>query len=398
MRYVSILALSVSYWIGWLAGAASGSRRRKSHPERQDLVAIGTFHNPNWVQAHVIPLRDACAGQMYLVTDSPLGVDGVHEIIAPAWMQKLFSRAGAKFIVTLRHCLKRKPRMIVGYHIFPAGIITIIVSALAGCRACYQVTSGALQIEGGGYKSENTVLANLARPSKLVERLAIRMTRCFDLLVVRGSNAENYLRANGVRCEIVTITGSVRYPDTVAPLAARPWDVMFVGRLTEYKRPDRLIKVLGKVAAGKPDVQVALVGDGPDREELEGMVAELGIGDNVNFLGRRADVLDLQQTAKIFILTSRWEGVSIALLEAMCSGTVPVVSNVGDMADFVINDETGYLVEQDDIDDYARRLLAILADDALWNTLSANARAISTRRVGVNEVVEMWQDAIYGEV
>jgi glycosyltransferase involved in cell wall biosynthesis len=102
-------------------------------------------------------------------------------------------------------------------------------------------------------------------------------------------------------------------------------------------------------------------------------------------------VEELLGRSRVFILTSRWEGLSIAMLEAMAAGAVPVVANVGDLADVIEDGGNGYLVAQDDIDGYADRCLRLLADEPAWGRCSAKAVSAALAHSGVDVVASQWR-------
>lgn len=149
------------------------------------------------------------------------------------------------------------------------------------------------------------------------------------------------------------------------------FDVIFLGRLTEPKNPQRLMRVCAKAARQKPDIQVAVVGAGELEAETRQLCQELGLQNNVRFLGFQSNPLKMLHDAKVMILTSRWEGTPMCALEAMALG-VPVVSTPTDGLKVLIEDGAdGYL--DDDDDGLAERILQIVSDPALRKTLAGNA-------------------------
>ncbi len=372
-RACAVVALVLIYSTTIIIARVAGFliRNRKL----QDGVFInGTFHNPNWFYAHVEPLVLSEHGRVSLVTDEKVGeYDSLDYYCPPPWANTLFTRAGAKMLWTFWYGLKSRANVYVGYHIFPSAVIALICARLTGAKAVYQVTSGPLELEGGGWNAENRLMVMLGKPSRLVEALALAVTREFDLVIVRGSRAEKYVRDAGYRNALEIVTGSVIAPASIDH-GNREYDVIFVGRLTEYKRPDRLIEVLAKVAERNTSFNAILVGEGPDRAELEARVSELGLESNIHFLGQRKDVPALMAKSKLFVLTSRWEGVSIAMLEAMSQGTVPIVSDVGDLRDFIRIGETGYILQEDENHDFANHIADLLDDESSRVRMAENAR------------------------
>lgn len=393
-RLVAIVVLSTVY-----AVAAGYSRlvrflwRGKKRATGR-VMLIGTFHNPNWFHAHVPPVVEANGGNVILVCDEPVDhIDGLQVIYPPRLANRLLSRAGAKLFWALAAAIRLRPDIVMGYHIFPSAIIGLIVGRSTNARVGYQMTGGQLETEGGGWHAENVVMSSLGRPSTVVERRVLSVVRQFDEVIVRGSRAKNHLRENRFAGPIRTITGSVVVPDEISGYDDREYDLIFVGRLTEYKRPDRLVEVIRRVVdSGVDDFRALIVGDGPDRAELEAQSATNGTADNIEWAGQRSDVPDLLQRARMFILTSRWEGVSIALLEAMVSGLVPVVSNVGDMADVVSNGDNGFIPHEEDIDAFVAAILDVARNRDRWNAMSARARESGVAKASRESVAARWRE------
>ena len=393
-RLLAISLLTIGYGVALLIAKLLPSPRPPGDRRRRGrILVIGTFHNPNWFFAHLEPLARCSASEVVLVADGHTGdIEGLTVIVPHPLASKVLSRAGAKFLWSIGYAIRHRPDLYMGYAIFPAATTALILGRLFRRPACFQVTSGKLELEGGGNRAENKVLSALGTPSPWIEKLAFALTRQFELLIVRGGRAEQYIRDFGGKNRIETITGSVEMPATCPPVAARSIDVIFVGRLTERKRADRFINVMHKVARDHPDVHAAIVGDGPDTEALQRQAADLGLEKQIEFLGLRSDVLDLQLKSRIFALTSRWEGVSIAMLEAMSCGTVPVVSDVGDLRDVVTSGDNGFVFDEDDIDSFAETISGLLADEARLAALSAAARKTVEDRCSREAVTRRWGD------
>jgi glycosyltransferase involved in cell wall biosynthesis len=391
-RAAAIVLLGAVY--GTVARLSRALERRARAPRSRagSILVIGTFHNPNWFHAHIRPLVASGIGEVVLVCDEMVErVNGVRFECPPRWMALALTRAGAKFVWALRCAFRYRPDLYMGYHIFPAAVSALALARLFGRAACYQATSGSDELEGGGWQMDNRALAALLRPSAYLERAALDMARAFDSIVVRGSSAQTYVRAIGYRGKLAVITGSVEAPAASPGFAERSIDLAFVGRLMEDKRPDRFITVAAALAKANPALRAVVVGDGPQSEGLKASVRELGLGANVEFLGKRSDVGELLARTRVFVLTSRSEGVSIAMLEAMAAGAVPVVANVGDLADFVRNDLTGFIVPQDDLAGYARAASRLLASEALWRGCSARARSAALAASGTEAVAARWR-------
>jgi glycosyltransferase involved in cell wall biosynthesis len=395
-RVGAIAILGALYGGAWLLCRALNRRGQGASGRSGCILAIGTFYNPNWIKAHIWPLARSGIGEVILVCDSEVSAMATAPIpqvrfeCPPFWMSAVLTRAGAKFVWSLRCALRYRPDLYMGYHIFPGAVSALIIARLANRPACYQDTSGPLELEGGGWHAENPLLAALQRPSRLIERAAAAVVREFDSVVVRGSGAEAYIRRIGYTGSMATITGSVEPAGEWRDFASRTIDIVFVARLTEYKRPDRFVAALAEVVKAHPQVRAAMIGDGPDAPALRAQAQALGIASNLEFLGRRSDVDELLARSRVFLLTSRWEGLSIAMLEAMAAGAVPVVADVGDLADLVETGSTGFVVAPDDIAGYARGCVRALASEAAWTALSRRAARSSLARSGIDAIARRW--------
>jgi glycosyltransferase involved in cell wall biosynthesis len=356
------------------------------------ILVLGTFHNPNWVRSHVVPLARSGVGEVLVVCDEPAKpLDNVRFECPPRWLQAALTRAGAKLAWSFVLAVRRRPDLFMGYHIFPCALMALILGRAFARPSCYQMTAGQLEVEGGGWHAENRLLRALDRPSALVERRAAAVIREFDSVVVRGSGAAAYVRKLGYTRHLEVITGSVTPLRDSFVFALRPIDIAFVGRLAEYKRPDRFVSAIAAIAGERPGLRAVLIGEGPLRGELRDQVRRLGLEANVEFLGQRADVEELLARTKVFMLTSRWEGVSIAMLEAMAAGAVPVVANVGDLHDRLESGRTGYLVAPDDIAGYARAAAGLLADVGTWGDCSRRATRLAVETSGTDAIAARWR-------
>lgn len=149
------------------------------------------------------------------------------------------------------------------------------------------------------------------------------------------------------------------------------YDAVFLGRLTYPKDPQRMIRVLAKVVRQKPDVKIAVIGQGDLEAETKALASELGITDNVAFLGFQSNPLKILHDAKVMLMTSRWEGLPMCVLESLAVGT-PIVSTPTDgVKERVEEGKNGFL--SDDDDTLAERIVEVLSDPALYTRLSAYA-------------------------
>lgn len=152
-------------------------------------------------------------------------------------------------------------------------------------------------------------------------------------------------------------------------------------RLAPQKGLDVLIDALPKVVANASrPLRVVIAGDGPQRTALESMVRERSLGQTVSLVGFRSDIPDLLQAADAIVLPSRWEGLSISLLEAMASARPIVTTRIGSNVEVTMDGRDALLVDRDDAESLAGALSRIITEPTLASELAAGARAAYEQR------------------
>jgi len=166
--------------------------------------------------------------------------------------------------------------------------------------------------------------------------------------------------ANGVDMERFDVSASRdQYPD----LDLSPEDFVFicVGRLEKIKGHDVLMKAFGKMKSMR-GVKLLIVGDGPVREEIENHVREQGLQHMVRMLGHRNDIPYLLNLSDCFVLSSRSEGLSCSIIEAMAAGLPVIATDVGGNSELVTDDVNGYLVPSENPDVLSTRIQIMIQD------------------------------------
>lgn len=388
-----ILLVSV-YGITWLVSGLAGIIPRRRWKPNGRIIVTGTFHNPGWYLSHVTPLIRSGVKEVILVVDEPhQELEGVRLICWPRWISKLLSRQGARAIWMLITGIRYRPDLYMGYHLGPGACTALMAGKIMGRPTCYQMTGGPVEIIGGGFEAAEGIGAPLGRSSKLIEKMALAVVNLFDLIVVRGNKAREFLVAHNVRHKVAIIPGSVRN-NQVLSKDKRNNHIVFVGRLSPVKQIDQFMRIVSSVKRTIPDIRAVIVGDGPLMTKMKEYAIELGIINNVNFLGKRRDVEEILVHSKVFVLTSKSEGLSIAMAEAMTAGVVPVVADVGELGSLVINGKSGYLVTPNNIEEFKDRILALLQDDQLWNQYSRSAIAAAKKQCDIEVVSRQWRQQI----
>ena len=171
-------------------------------------------------------------------------------------------------------------------------------------------------------------------------------------------------------------------------------NILFSGQLIERKGCDILLKAFSKVASKHPQARLFMLGDGPERAKLEGMVPDV-LRDRVIFFGHREprEIPDIFATAHVFCLPSRHDGWGVVINKAIGAGVPVVVSGaVGAGHDLVRDGVNGYLTRTDDLEQFAEVLGRIVGDEQLRARLAAASGGMA-RNWGLDEGVSRWLTA-----
>lgn len=167
-----------------------------------------------------------------------------------------------------------------------------------------------------------------------------------------------------------------------------------VGRLAPLKGLDYLLEAWKTVAATIPDVTLVIVGNGDLETDLKAQATALGLDGRVVFAGFRTDIPALLARADLFVLSSLWEGLPMAAIEAMAAGCPVVATAVGGTPEVVEHGNTGLLTSPRDADALAAAIFRLLSDhalsSALANTASAAVQARYTREAMVEATREVY--------
>ena len=166
-----------------------------------------------------------------------------------------------------------------------------------------------------------------------------------------------------------------------------PACVLYVGRLHPQKGLDTLLRAFATLRAALDHrVVLRIVGEGPLGGDLVRLAARLGVTADVDFAGRHEEVSGDLADADVFVLPSRAEGLSNALLEAMAAGIAPVVSDVPGNRDVVEDGKTGLVTTVDDPAELAAALRRLLTDDDLRAALGTGARRAAEQTYGLDAI------------
>ena len=277
---------------------------------------------------------------------------------------------------------------IVQYFEWRAGMIALMAARRAGgCRIVAARRS--VPKERGAQR----LLA------ELVVRAADRIIVNAELLRPSGRAGQRTdVIASGVDTDVFRPTDSDAEAKVRLGLAADRPVIGTVGRLEPRKGTATLVAAVAALRAeGRHDATLVVVGDGPLRAELAAGAERLGIRSHVRLLGDRADVSAVLAALDVFVLPSRTEGMSNALLEAMAMARPVVATAVGGTPEVIADGESGLLVAADDPTAMAAAIGRLLDAPVLAARIGAAARQTVEARYGARSMVRRLE-AVYAAV
>jgi glycosyltransferase involved in cell wall biosynthesis len=182
-------------------------------------------------------------------------------------------------------------------------------------------------------------------------------------------SARVHLVENAVLTDIPFRT---RYVQDMAPI------VVGVGRLSEQKNPLRFVRVAAEISKRMPNVRFLWIGDGELRAQVESAISSHAARVEITGWVSRHEVYELLSNASVYLQTSRWEGASLAVLDALAIGVPMVATDIAGNTDILQHDRTGILGHTDE--ELVRGVTRLLSDRSIWDSMNMAAHAeVETR-------------------
>lgn len=181
-------------------------------------------------------------------------------------------------------------------------------------------------------------------------------------------------------------------PDSVVAPGRRI--ALAAGRFAPAKAFDQMVEAAATIAKLSPDIDLVIAGDGPLRPAVQQKVAELGLDGRVHLPGRVGNMPDWYARSDVFVMSSRWEGMPMVMLEAMSSG-LPVVCYDFDYGprDILRNQVDGIIVPQGAAQALGEAVVGLIKDRDRLSAMSAEAQTIR-ERFGRKTIMRTWNEVL----
>jgi len=244
---------------------------------------------------------------------------------------------------------------------------------------------------------------------KVAEKASARYCNACKRIIVPSKIIEQVLKDYKVKTPIIRLPSGVDVFQTTERdrlMVRREYYILsdeklllYVGRLGKEKNLDLLLQAFQSIAVQHSPVRLMIVGDGPERKNLEKRVHRAGLKDNIIFAGylTKRDVFRCYQAADLFVFTSKTETQGLVLAEAMSVGLPVVAVNAMGVSD-ILEDGRGGILTEDSPTSFANTILMMLGDRDLWEKKSTEAKTKAqslTTAIMTDQLVKQYEEVLF---
>lgn len=210
-------------------------------------------------------------------------------------------------------------------------------------------------------------------------------------IIVQSQTMKDYYKGKlGEKCQIIFNPIFMSHDVVGCGLKSEKKNrIISVGRLAKFKNQKMMISAFGRFLVSHPDYCLCIYGEGECRHELEQHIEAEGLAGKVLLPGSTNKVFECIKDAKMFVLSSNYEGLSNALIEAMCIGLPCVSTKVSGSTDIIENRVNGLLVECGDEEQLVNAMTEVADNEALAKMIAENATHLFDR-LSIDAISNVW--------
>lgn len=348
-------------------------------------VAVVTGLSDDKARGEIIPIASLPeVEEVYLVRRYPLSMPKVTTYAPPVTIRGSLLLSELYRVLTILYLsLFKKPDVYIGIYFTLHGVYAGIAGKIFN-------------------KPVIQLLIGTDRPKVEASKFYLQLLGSADYVGVRGNTSRKRLVELGIGPERIFIPTGVNALDfeRFKPSSKeKHFDLVYVGRIDNNKQVRKIIQAVARVFPSCPDIKLSIVGDGPERAHMERLIASLGLNDAVTFHGSQlyTEIPKFLNDARIFIMASDFEGLPVAMLEAICCGLPVIVPNAGDITDVAVHGVNAFVVDPPSVDGFAYAISSLLTNPHLNDRLAQGA--LRTREQLVVEYsfdrsMEIWRSVL----
>lgn len=327
-----------------------------------------------------------------------LRAEGFRVFIVP--MTRTVHPAGdLRALVRLVRLFHRRRYDVIHCHSSKAGLLGRLAAFLAGCPwivytpHCFSFAAGFGRFVGWAYKFVEFAAG------RITDRLIAVSPHEHKVAVQSGAALPHQIRVivNGLADEELMLREPKSELRRELGLPEGAPVVGSIGRLGRQKGYDVFLRAARLIHERNPSVHFILVGKGPYDVPLRELASQLGLDDCFHFTGERGDVLDIFPLIDVFVMSSRWEAMPYALLEAMGAGRAVVVTRACGLDKVVANGRAGVIIPPEDPAEISRAACGLLDDESRRNALGRAAHEIAASQFSIQRSIDAIEH-LYREV
>ncbi|WP_195921505.1 MULTISPECIES: glycosyltransferase family 4 protein [Erysipelotrichales] len=243
------------------------------------------------------------------------------------------------------------------------------------------------------------IVADRNDPRKIPSSFLLRKARDFlyllaDGVVIQTTHNRDYF-SKYIQRKSAVIYNPISLNDKkgIATKTVKKKRIVSVGRLMKQKNQLLLLRAFKKVVSMRPGYKLTIYGEGPERPFLEKYILENHLEESVDLPGSVKNVHECIANAEIFVMSSNFEGMPNALIEAMCLGLPSISTKVSGATDLIQDGVNGDLVDLNDEQALADKMIRLIDDDNRRKTYAFNAIELN-ELLNTETIVKQWIEYI----
>ena len=287
--------------------------------------------------------------------------------------------------ITLRQVKKFNPDIIHVHTPFSVGWEAVLVSKILK-----------IPLVGTHHTFYNHYLKHVKLDFEWMKKISWKFTIGFynrsDLILSPSKSLANELIREGLKCSISVLQNSINInlfkptenlsakEEAKKSFGVKNRSICYMGRLSYEKSIDQIIRAFALINKKMPELNLMLIGDGPERKNLEKLARDLKINDSVIFTGSllyNGDLVQALQANELFVSASKSENMPLSVLEAMAVALPMVLVREKGLAELIKENINGIFAKTDDPTDIAEKILSLLSNTELLNKFGQGSRFLA---------------------
>ena len=299
-----------------------------------------------------------------------------------------------KALLHLYWIIKRGKYDVVHCHTTKAGFIGRIAAKLAGVKKIY------FTAHGWGFYNE----AEYGWAQKLLIFLEKIAAKCSTKIICVSEKVkeDGIKRKISPKDKFLVIRNGIEWKtegdieEARKKTGIKDNEIAFgtVGRLAYQKNPLMFLEVAKEMIQNYSKIKFILIGGGPLFKDCENFVKENELGNNIFLLGEKSpeETRELLLGFNVFVLTSRFEGLPIAIIEAMFAGLPVVATNVGGVGELVINDKNGFLFNPDSVEELVQKMIYLTENPEKRKEMGREGQKIAKENFTLDRMIKSYEN------